>query len=166
MRGATDSEITEGPLHGVASARAVVSCVLVIGRRWLPLAAGVTLTVAVAGCLGLAAQANAYVYWTANGSTFGRANLNGAGADQRFIVGVSRPRMVAVTSRPCGLPTSRRDRFRLDPIHDRKIPSIQKESCSPPRHHLNAYFLTWSRSNSPRQPEPLSTSLNLSSQPA
>jgi hypothetical protein len=41
--------------------------------------------------------------------------------------------------RPCGLPTSHRDRFRLDPIHDRKIPSIQKESCSPPRHHLNAY---------------------------
>jgi len=41
--------------------------------------------------------------------------------------------------RPCGLPTSHRDRFRLDPIHDRKIPSIQKESCSPLRHHLNAY---------------------------
>ncbi|MGB0093021.1 MAG: hypothetical protein WBP81_10880, partial [Solirubrobacteraceae bacterium] len=40
--------------------------------------------------------------------------------------------------RPCRLPTSHRDRFRLDPIHDRRIPSIQKESCSPPRHHLNA----------------------------
>jgi hypothetical protein len=46
--------------------------------------------------------------------------------------------------RPCGLPTSHRDRFRLDPIHDRKIPSIQKESCSPPRHHLNAY-VPWRR---------------------
>jgi hypothetical protein len=36
-------------------------------------------------------------------------------------------------------PASQRDRFRLRSIHDRNIPSIQKESCSPPRHHLNAY---------------------------
>ena len=36
-------------------------------------------------------------------------------------------------------PASQRDRFRLRSIHDRKIPSTQKESCSPPRHHLNAY---------------------------
>jgi len=36
-------------------------------------------------------------------------------------------------------PASQRDRFRLRSIHDRKIPSAEKESCSPPRLHLNAY---------------------------
>ena len=45
--------------------------------------------------------------------------------------------------RPCRLPTSHRDRFRLDPIHDRRIRSIQKESCSPPRHHLLERQLAW-----------------------
>ena len=38
-----------------------------------------------------------------------------------------------------GLPTSQRDRFRLASIHDCKIPSAEKDSCSQPRHHVNAY---------------------------
>jgi hypothetical protein len=36
-------------------------------------------------------------------------------------------------------PASQRDRFRLRSIHNRKIPSAEKESCLPPRHHLNSY---------------------------
>jgi hypothetical protein len=41
------------------------------------------------------------------------------------------------------LPTSHRDRFRLASIHDSKIPSIQKDSCSPPRPQVNAYKPNW-----------------------
>ena len=40
---------------------------------------------------------------------------------------------------PSGLPAGQRDRFSVRSIHARKIPSIQKDSCSPRRHHLNAY---------------------------
>ena len=47
---------------------------------------------------GSPAQASAYVYW-ANNNTIGRANLNGTGANQRFITGARRTRMVAVTAR-------------------------------------------------------------------
>ncbi|MGH2868591.1 MAG: hypothetical protein ACRDNK_13650, partial [Solirubrobacteraceae bacterium] len=41
------------------------------------------------------------------------------------------------------LPASQRDRFSIRSMHARKIPSNQKESCSPPRHHLNAYPGLW-----------------------
>jgi hypothetical protein len=40
----------------------------------------------------------------------------------------------------CRLPVSYSDRLRLAPIRDRTIPNTQKTSCSPPRHHLNAYL--------------------------
>jgi hypothetical protein len=43
---------------------------------------------------------------------------------------------------PSGLPAGQRDRFSVRSIHARKIPSIQKDSCSPRRHHLNAYVGT------------------------
>jgi hypothetical protein len=40
-----------------------------------------------------------------------------------------------------GLPTRQCDRFRLASLHDRKIPSTKKESCSQSRDHLNAYAI-------------------------
>lgn len=78
------------------TSRRSVPSVLVLGCRWLGAAAA---ALALTGCLATAAHAGGYVYWTANGSTFGRANLNGTAANQRFIAGASRPRMLAVTAR-------------------------------------------------------------------
>jgi hypothetical protein len=85
--------------HSLAIAPAAVSCAQLIGRRWLAVAA-LAPALTVSGCLGSAAQASAYVYWTANGRTFGRANLDGSGADQRFITAPGHPRGVAVDSSP------------------------------------------------------------------
>lgn len=38
-----------------------------------------------------------------------------------------------------GLPASQCDRFSIRSIHERKIPSAEKEPCSRRRHHVNAY---------------------------
>ena len=40
--------------------------------------------------------ANAYVYWTNNNNTIGRANLNGTGVNRNFIRGGRYPLGVAV----------------------------------------------------------------------
>ena len=59
---------------------------------------------AVAVWLSAAADANGYVYWanssipTLNGTTLGRANLDGTGVDQSFITGANGPCGVAVDS--------------------------------------------------------------------
>lgn len=57
----------------------------------------------VAGSLGTAGSADAFVYWanyggegTAGGSTIGRANLDGTGRDNSFITGASFPCGVSV----------------------------------------------------------------------
>ncbi|HEX3737922.1 MAG TPA: hypothetical protein VHV53_10300, partial [Solirubrobacterales bacterium] len=61
-------------------------------RKALPL-----LTLVVAGCLCLATQASAYVYWGNLGSgTIARANLDGSGVDQSFIGGAGALNGVAV----------------------------------------------------------------------
>ena len=63
--------------------------------RGRALALAVTLAVAVSG--GLAAQADAFVYWTNGFSrTIGRANLDGTGANQSFITGADNRYGVAV----------------------------------------------------------------------
>ncbi len=60
-------------------------------------------------CLGLAAaavlvsglcaaQANAYVYWSTEGTTLGQANLDGTGVDQSFVTGATSVLGVAVDS--------------------------------------------------------------------
>ncbi len=68
-----------------------------IGRprgRVVALAVALAMVV-VGGCL--AAQADAFVYWTnASGGTVGRANLDGSGADQMLITGASAPEEMAV----------------------------------------------------------------------
>jgi virginiamycin B lyase len=50
---------------------------------------------AVLVSLALPATAGAFVYW-ANGTTIGRANLDGSGVDQSFITGAAAPAGVAV----------------------------------------------------------------------
>ena len=67
-----------------------------IGRpRGRVVALAVALAMVVGGCL--AAQADAFVYWTnASGGTVGRANLDGSGADQMLITGASAPEEMAV----------------------------------------------------------------------
>jgi sugar lactone lactonase YvrE len=68
-----------------------------IGRpRGGVVALAVALAVIAFGCL--AAQADAFVYWSIDGNFFaiGRANLDGSGVDQRFITGVNDPGGVAV----------------------------------------------------------------------
>ena len=67
-----------------------------IGRpRGRVVALAVALAMVVFGCL--AAQADAFVYWTnASGGTVGRANLDGSGADQMLITGASAPEEMAV----------------------------------------------------------------------
>ena len=67
-----------------------------IGRpRGRALALAVTLAVMVSGCL--AAQADAFIYWTSsNSNAIGRANLDGTGVNQSFITGASGPAGVAV----------------------------------------------------------------------
>src|ERR1035441_397733 len=75
------------------------------GRRRpaLILAASVAAIALLAACGGGSsgspgAHASTYIYWAnSNGSTIGRADLNGTGVTQRFITGIG-PRMVAVTS--------------------------------------------------------------------
>ena len=63
-------------------------------RRWRLAWAAV---LAMAGCWCLAARAEAYVYWAnAETGTIGRANLNGAGVKQRFIIIGGLPLSVAV----------------------------------------------------------------------
>ena len=53
-------------------------------------------TLAVA-TLALAARADAYVYWTNDNGTIGRANLDGTGVNQSFITGLgTSPQGVAV----------------------------------------------------------------------
>jgi hypothetical protein len=56
--------------------------------------------VAGVGCLGLAENASGFVYWT-NPSTgaIGRANLDGSGANPRFITGAGDPEDLAVDAR-------------------------------------------------------------------
>jgi hypothetical protein len=57
-------------------------------------------TVAVVGCWGWAARADAFVYWASSGSgAIGRANLDGTGANARFIAGGSDPFGIAVDGR-------------------------------------------------------------------
>jgi virginiamycin B lyase len=67
------------------------------GRRWL---LGL---VAALACAVVPAQANAFVYWSnthfGEGTSLGRANLDGTGVDQSFITGAVGPVQVAVNSR-------------------------------------------------------------------
>jgi virginiamycin B lyase len=62
----------------------------------------VTVAVAITA-LTLPASAGAYVYWAnynlTNGTTVGRANLDGAGANHSFITGIAIPTAVAVDGR-------------------------------------------------------------------
>lgn len=73
FRGAAVSKLPSS--HILAIAQAAVSCALVIGRRWLSVAASIAVVVVVAGCLGPVAQASAYIYWASDNNTIGRANL-------------------------------------------------------------------------------------------
>src|SRR5688572_17076509 len=66
-----------------------------ITRRRLALA---TLALAFLFALGFASSAQAYVYWTQEGS-IGRADLDGQNPDQDFITGASDPVGVAVDGR-------------------------------------------------------------------
>ncbi len=57
------------------------------------------LLVAVVVGSGLcAAQANAYVYWSTEGTTLGQANLDGTGVNQSFVTGATFSLGVAVDS--------------------------------------------------------------------
>lgn len=46
-------------------------------------------TIVVAACWAWAAGADAHVYWANNDATMERANLDGTGANQRFVTGAS-----------------------------------------------------------------------------
>jgi hypothetical protein len=78
--------------HSLAIALAAVSLALAIT------ACGSSSTSSGATTSSSAAHANGYVYWASN-QTIGRASLNGTSVNQRFITGVSRPHMIAITSR-------------------------------------------------------------------
>ena len=78
------------------------------GREWEAVCAGdharravIFLAALLVAALAFAPRADAFVYWATTGSpttgtTIGRANLNGTGANQSFITGASRPTGVAV----------------------------------------------------------------------
>jgi virginiamycin B lyase len=71
-----------------------------VGRRRARRPYALAVAVAVMGCWGWAAQADARVYWADQpAGTIGRANLDGSGADPSFIAGASNPFGVAVDGR-------------------------------------------------------------------
>src|ERR1019366_7071675 len=74
-------------------------------RQALILVAAVAGIVLLAACGGgssgsSGAHASTYIYWGDSGSsTIGRADLNGAGVNQRFITGADMPDALTVDSR-------------------------------------------------------------------
>jgi streptogramin lyase len=60
------------------------------GGHWL------AAVIAVLAFFGIASSAQAFIYWGNTGSTIGRANPDGSGANQSFITGANQPCGVAV----------------------------------------------------------------------
>ena len=80
-----------GLVEGVAGAR---------GLRWILVrGAPVALAMLAVATLTLASRADAFVYWTESAiGTVGRANLDGSGANQDFVIGALGAQGVAVDS--------------------------------------------------------------------
>ena len=106
----------------------------------------ITVVVAAAALI-LTPAAGAYVYWTNNNGTIGRAELDGTGADQAFITGPTTPFGVVVDAKHVYWTDDTENAIGATPVEGaapvsvRGRPAGQPTACSEPRLLAAAAFL-------------------------